>query len=161
MIDPAAPASCATNNPSLEEIAGIVVDCGYRLHRETGPGLLESVYVSVLCTLLEHQGLRVKREFPVPIEVMGIRFIEGFRADLLIEDRLLIELKSVDALAPVHFKQVLTYLRLLKLPLGFIINFGAPTFKEGIKRIANSYNPHTPGSSAPEHREPPGKVRLM
>ena len=120
-----------------EELSGIVVDCGYKLHMEAGPGLLESVYEIVLAKMLIGQGLEVKRQVPVPIRLMGMTFDEGFRADLLVEDRLLIELKSVESLAPVHFKQVLTYLRLLNLPLGLLINFGSPMFKDGCKRIVN------------------------
>lgn len=120
-----------------EELSAIVVDCGYRLHVEAGPGLLESVYEVVLAKMLEKEGLRVKRQLPVPIRLMGLRFDEGFRADIIVGDKLLIELKSVEKLAPVHAKQALTYLRLLNLPLGLLINFGAPTFKEGVKRIVN------------------------
>ena len=120
-----------------EELARIVVDCGFRLHKELGPGLLESVYEVVLQKMLNDEGLAVKRQFPVPIRVFGLSFEEGFRADLLVEDALLIELKSVSQLAPVHSKQVLTYLRLLNLPLGLLINYGAATFKEGVKRIVN------------------------
>jgi GxxExxY protein len=120
-----------------EELSAIVVDCAYRLHVEAGPGLLESVYEVVLAKMLSEQGVEVKRQVPVPIRLMGLNFDEGFRADLLVENQLLVELKSVENLAPVHSKQVLTYLRLLKLPLGLLINFGAPTFKDGCKRIVN------------------------
>jgi iron complex transport system substrate-binding protein len=87
--------------------------------------------------MLEEQGLNVRRQAPVPIRLMGLQFDEGFRADLIIEDLLLVELESVETLLPVHSKQVLTYLRLLNLPLGLLINFGAATFKEGCKRIVN------------------------
>ena len=120
-----------------EELSAIVVDCAYRLHVEAGPGLLESVYEMVLAKMIEEQGVRVRRQVPVPIRLMGMIFEEGFRADIIVEDQLLVELKSVENIAPVHAKQVLTYLRLLKLPLGLLINFGAATFKEGVKRIAN------------------------
>ena len=113
------------------------MDCGYRIHVEVGPGLLESVYEAVLSKLLADRGLRVERQKMIPINVMGLSLDEGFRADLLVEDTLLIELKSVEKLAPVHSKQVLTYLRLLNLPLGLLMNFGAATFKEGCKRIVN------------------------
>ncbi len=120
-----------------EELSAIVVDCGYRLHVEAGPGLLESVYEVVLAKMLEDRGLRVRRQTPVPIRLMGMVFDEGFRADIIVEEQLLVELKSVENIAPVHCKQILTYLRLLKLPLGLLINFGAATFKEGVKRIVN------------------------
>jgi iron complex transport system substrate-binding protein len=107
------------------------------MHVEIGPGLLESVYEAVLAKLLLEQGLKVSRQQPIPIVVMGLSIHEGFKADLIIEDVLLIELKSVEKLAPVHSKQILTYLRLLNLPLGLLINFGSATFKEGCKRIVN------------------------
>jgi iron complex transport system substrate-binding protein len=124
---------------NLEELSAMVVDCGYKLHVNAGPGLLETVYEVVLAKMLSEQGLHVKRQVPVPIRLMGMTFEEGFRADLIVEDQLLIELKSVENLAPVHAKQVLTYLRLLDLPLGLLINFGAATFKEGCKRIVNQH----------------------
>jgi len=127
----------AKTRRDVEELSSIVVDCGYRLHVEAGPGLLETVYEVVLAKMLAEQGLVVKRQVPVPIQLMGLTFEEGFRADIVVEDGLLIELKSVENLLPVHSKQVLTYLRLLKLPLGLLINFGAPTFKDGCKRIVN------------------------
>ena len=96
--------------PDVEALSAIVVDCGFKLHVEAGPGLLESVYEVVLAKMLEERGLRVRRQVPVPIELMGHKFDEGFRADILVEDCLLLELKSVEKLAPVHAKQVLTYL---------------------------------------------------
>lgn len=121
----------------VERLSAIVVDCGYKLHVEAGPGLLESVYEVVLAKMLTERGLKVQRQVPVPIRMMGLEFHEGFRADLLVEGRLLIELKSVETMLPVHSKQVLTYLRLLNLPMGLLINYGAPTFKAGCKRIVN------------------------
>ena len=123
---------------NVEEMSAIVVDCAYRLHVEAGPGLLETVYEVVLAKMLEKEGLQVRRQVPVPIELMGMRFDEGFRADIIVEGTLLLELKSVENIAPVHSKQVLTYLKLLNLPLGLLINFGAATIKEGIKRISNN-----------------------
>jgi GxxExxY protein len=121
----------------LERIATVVVDAAFKIHARLGPGLLETVYEVILARQLEQRGLRVRRQVPVPIVFEGIRFDEGFRADLIVENQLLLELKSVETLAPVHAKQVLTYLRLLDLRLGLLINFGAPLFKNGIKRIAN------------------------
>ena len=123
--------------PELEELASVVIDCGYRLHRELGPGLLESAYEAIMADQLARRGLRIERQTPIPIRYDGLELAEGFRADLLVERRLLIELKSVERLAPLHGKQVLTYLRLLDLPLGLLINFGGSTFKEGVRRIAN------------------------
>ncbi len=124
---------------NIEDLSAIVVDCAFKLHVEAGPGLLEVVYEVVLKKMLEERGLRVSRQVTVPIKLMGMTFDEGFRADLLVEDLLLIELKSVEHLAPVHSKQVLTYLRLLQLPLGLLINFGAATFKERCKRIVKDH----------------------
>ena len=122
----------------IERLATIAVDCGFRVHDGLGPGLLESVYEAVLAHALVARGLAVERQKPVPIRLPGVILDEGFRADLLVEGTLLIELKSVERSAPVHGKQVLTYLRLMNLPLGLLMNFGAATFKEGIKRVANN-----------------------
>jgi iron complex transport system substrate-binding protein len=124
---------------NVEELSAIVVDCAYKLHVEAGPGLLETVYEVVLAKMLEDRGLRVRRQVQIPIELMNLKFDEGFRADLIVNDVLLVELKSVENLVLVHSKQVLTYIRLLKMPIGLLINFGAATFKEGIKRIANNH----------------------
>lgn len=123
----------------LEQLARIAVDCGYRLHREIGPGLLESVYEILMCAELEAAGLQFQCQLPVTIEHRGRLIENAFRADILIENVLLIELKSTEAHAPVHAKQLLTYLRLMELPLGLLINFGAATYKDGIRRIANDY----------------------
>jgi iron complex transport system substrate-binding protein len=124
----------------VEEIAREVVDCGYSVHTKLGPGLLESVYEVVLAKLLTGRGFCVERQKAVPIIFEGLRFEEGFRADLLVEGKLLVEIKSVVNLSPVHGKQVLTYLRLLDLPLGLLMNFGAAIFKNGIKRIVNNHS---------------------
>jgi iron complex transport system substrate-binding protein len=97
----------------IEEIARTVVDCGYRIHVGLGPGLLESVYEVVLAKLLAESGLLVERQKPVPVIFEKLQFDEGFRADLFVDGKLLIEIKSVENMAPVHSKQVLTYLRLL------------------------------------------------
>lgn len=124
---------------NVEELSAIVVDVSFHLHRDLGPGLLESVYEAVLTRALERRGLRVERQKLISFEFDGMRFDEGLRVDLLVNDVLVIELKSVETLAPVHHKQILTYLRLLHLPLGLLINFGAATFKEGCKRIVNNH----------------------
>ena len=120
-----------------EELSRIVVDSAFHLHKELGPGLLESVYEIVLAKRLEKAGLKVERQKAVPVVIDGIKFNEGFRADLLLDESLLVELKSVETILPVHSKQLLTYLRLLDLPLGLIINFGGETFKDGLKRVVN------------------------
>ncbi|WP_417593821.1 GxxExxY protein [Parasphingorhabdus sp.] len=126
--------------PSLESIAKISIDCGFRLHRDIGPGLLESAYEILLFESLKEKGLSVERQRIIPIVFKGRVLDEAFRADLIVENRLLIELKSTERYAPVHAKQLLTYLRLMDLPLGFLMNFGAATFKEGVKRLANDYH---------------------
>ena len=123
----------------LEELAKIAVDCGFRLHKEIGPGLLESVYEVLLAESLKEAGLEVARQVPVPIKFKGIVVDNAFRADLLVERRLLLELKSTERTAQVHAKQVLTYLRLMDLPLGLLMNFGQSTFKGGLQRVANNY----------------------
>jgi len=113
------------------------VDCAVALHRETGPGLLETVYEAVLARDLEARGLRVARQVPIPIELRGIRFDEGFRADLIVEDTVLVELKSVEKVTKAHHKQVLTYLRLTDIRLGYLLNFGEALMRDGISRIIN------------------------
>ena len=123
----------------VEDIARVAVDCGFRIHKGLGPRLLESVYEAILEQSLARCGLRVQRQRPIPISFDGVAVDEGFRADLFVEGRLLIELKSVERVAPVHMKQVLTYLRLMNLPLGLLMNFGAATFREGVKRVANGH----------------------
>lgn len=125
----------------LEAIARQVVDCGYHLHSDLGPGLLESVYEILLCESLKERGLHFVRQLPVPIRFRGITVDNAFRADILVEGMLLIELKSTEQHAPVHAKQLLTYLRLLGLPLGFLMNFGTASYKEGVRRLANDYYP--------------------
>jgi iron complex transport system substrate-binding protein len=120
-----------------EAVAAVIVDCAFKLHRDLGPGLLETVYEVVLAKLLEERGLRVQRQQPITITYAGFTFQEGFRADLIVEDTVLVELKSVESLSPVHSKQVITYLRLRNLPLGLLINFGTGNCKEGCKRIVN------------------------
>lgn len=122
-----------------EALSAIVVDAAYHLHVDLGPGLLESVYETVLARILTERGLRVERQKAVTFEYHGIRFDDGLRVDLLVNEMLVVELKSVEKLAPVHSKQLLTYLRLLNLSLGLLINFGAATFKEGCKRIVNGH----------------------
>ena len=119
------------------EIGRIVVDAAVKVHRELGPGLLESVYELVLAKELECRGLRVARQVAVPIEYRGIRFDEGFRADIIVEGKVILELKSVEQLGKVHSKQVFTYLKLTELKLGYLLNFGANLMREGIHRIVN------------------------
>jgi len=140
----------------VEALATIAVDCGFKVHEGLGPGLLESVYEAVLAQSLAQRGLVVERQKPIPIRFEGVIIDEGFRADILVEGRLLIELKSVERAAPVHGKQVLTYLRLMDLPLGLVMNFGAATFREGIKRVVNNHGDFAP--SRPRVRSLPHKL---
>ncbi len=125
----------------IDEITGIIVDEAYKLHVNLGPGLLESVYEMVLARELEKRGLSVERQKPVSFDYNGSHYDEGFRVDLLVDSLVVVELKSVETLSPVHFKQVLTYLKLLNLQVGLLINFGAATMKEGLHRIVNNYKP--------------------
>jgi len=119
------------------EIATIVVDSAYRVHVALGPGLLESVYEVALSHEIEKRGLKAERQVAVPLEYDGIRFDKGFRADIFVEEEVIVELKAVEKVLPVHKKQVLTYLRLTNSRLGLLINFGAPLIKDGITRIVN------------------------
>jgi iron complex transport system substrate-binding protein len=125
----------------IEQISGDVIDVALRLHRELGPGLLESVYEVILASKLAAMGYSVARQRPVDIEYDGLRFEAAFRIDLMVDDRLLVEIKSVERLTAVHGKQLLTYLRLTKQPVGLLINFGGETLKEGLRRVVNDYLP--------------------
>jgi len=123
----------------VEAISADVVDAALSIHRELGPGLLETVYETVLAAQLERRGYQVQRQRAIDIEFDGMRFEGAFRADLLVENALLVEIKSVERLNAAHSKQVLTYIRLLNLPVGLLINFGGETLKEGLRRIVNNH----------------------
>ena len=116
------------------EIGSAIVDCAVHLHRSLGPGLLEVVYEVTLASKLEERGLSVQRQVPIAIEFEGWRFDEGFRADLIVEAKVLIELKSVERVHPAHKKQLLTYLRLTGMRLGYVLNFGGALMRDGITR---------------------------
>jgi GxxExxY protein len=119
------------------EISKIVVDAAIHVHRNLGPGLFESVYEVVLAHELSKRGLKIERQVQVPIEYDEVQFDEGFRADLIIEGKVILELKSVETLSAAHRKQIQTYLRLTGLKLGFLLNFGAALMKDGIVRAVN------------------------
>ena len=119
------------------EIGRIVVDCAIRLHMELGPGLLETVYEVLLAHQIQEAGLRVERQVPIPIEFHGVQFDEGFRADMMVDRKVILELKSVENISRAHKKQVLTYLKLTGLKLGYLLNFGQGLMKDGIFRIVN------------------------
>jgi GxxExxY protein len=119
------------------EIGTAIVDCAVHLHQDLGPGLLETVYEVTLARKLEKRGLPVQRQVPIPIEYDGQRFEEGFRADLIVACKVIVELKSVEKVHPAYKKQLLTYLRLTGLKLGYLLNFGDALMKDGITRIVN------------------------
>ena len=123
----------------IEEFARIAIDIGLGVHRTLGPGLFESVYEAVLAMELSQAGLSVVRQAPVTVQYDDVPLGDGFRVDLLIEDRLVIEVKSIERLSPLHNKQLLTYLRLLDQPLGLLMNFGGETFRDGLRRIVNNH----------------------
>jgi GxxExxY protein len=117
------------------EIGTAIVDCAVHLHQDLGPGLLETVYEVTLARQLEKRGLSVDRQVAITIDYDGQRFEEGFRADLIVEGRVIVETKSVEKLHPAHKKQLLTYLRLTGMKLGYVLNFGESLMKDGITRI--------------------------
>jgi len=138
----------------VDEITGQIVDAAYHVYRRLGPGLLESVCQGVLATELERRGLRVERNKAITVEIDNQRYAPGFRVDLFVNGQVVVEVKSVEILAPVHFKQLLTYLRLLNLPVGLLINFGSARFRDGIRRVVNNYQePQRSGEEA-QHDQP-------
>lgn len=128
------------NPDDLERFARAAVHCGYQIHKSLGPGLLESAYEALMEAALTQAGLSVRRQVPINMNYNGVLVESAFKVDLLVEECLIIELKSIERLAPVHGKQVLTYLRLMNLPLGLLMNFNEATFKDGIRRVANDYH---------------------
>lgn len=129
----------------IDEITGDVIELALRIHRELGPGLLESVYETVLAGKLIDSGYSVDRQKPINIEFEGRRFDAAFRIDLLVDDRLIVEVKSVETLSKAHMKQLQTYLRLTRQPVGLLINFAGATLKEGLRRVVNH---HVPSASS-------------
>jgi GxxExxY protein len=119
------------------EIGKIIVDCAVRLHMELGPGLLESAYEVLLVHLLQDTGLKAERQIPIPIQFRGLQFDEGFRADIVVEGKVILELKSIESINNAHKKQVLTYLKLTGKKLGHLLNFGEALMKDGITRVLN------------------------
>ena len=136
----------------IDDVSGEVIDTAIRIHRELGPGLLESVYETVLAGSLQRSGFVVERQKPVDIEFDGLRFMAAFRIDLLVDEQLLVEIKSVERLNPAHAKQLLTYLRLTKQPVGLLLNFAGETMKEGIRRLVNDHRSSQPLSAPPRLR---------
>lgn len=132
----------------LDDISGAVVDASIRIHRDLGPGLLESVYEAVLARALERRGLKVECQLPISFSYDGMEFENSCRIDLLVNEQVVVEVKSLQRIAPVHMKQILTYLRLTNLRVGLLLNFGADTMKEGLTRVVNDLPP----SSSPHLR---------
>ncbi|MBG1271681.1 GxxExxY protein [Nostoc sp. WHI] len=120
------------------EVSGAIVDAAYKVHTTLGPGLLESVYETVMDFELRRRKLRVRRQVLVSIVYEGVLLEEGFRADLIVEDKVIVELKSVESVHPVHKKQLLTYLRLTDKRVGLLINFNVSLIKDGISRVVNN-----------------------
>ena len=135
---------------ALKGITGSIIDAAIHVHRRLGPGLLESVYKAVLAHELRKRGLRVAVEVPFPVSWDGVLLDIGFRADLVVEEEVVVELKSVETIAPVHKKQVLTYLRVANKRVGLLINFGAELLKDGISRVVNGYKDTTTASCSPQ-----------
>jgi len=119
------------------ELSRIIVDSAFKIHTTLGPGLLESVYEAVLAHELENRGLDVVRQQPIPVVYESVKLDLGFRADLIVNHKVIVEIKSIEAIAPVHPKQVRTYLRLMDLRLGLLINFNVNLIKDGIRRVVN------------------------
>ena len=119
------------------QIATIIVDAALRIHRTLGPGLLESVYQAALDYELQKRGLRIAQQVGLPVHYEEVKLELGFRVDLIVNEKVIIEIKSIEAFAPVHRKQLLTYLRLMDLRLGLLINFNVELIKDGIQRVVN------------------------
>ena len=125
----------------LDDITGAIVDAAVQLHRAPGPGLLESLYEALLACELGQRSLHVERQRLITVSYNGVDLEDAFRADLLVEGRVIVEVKSLERFAPVHRKQLLTYLRLTNLRVGLLLNFGAESMKDGIRRVVNDYTP--------------------
>ena len=126
----------------LNEVTAAVIGAAIEVHRELGPGLLESAYETCLAYELYSRGLAVERQSPLPVQYKGVRLDCGYRIDLLVVCRVVVELKTVERLAPVHHSQLLTYLRLAKLQVGLLLNFHEPTMRAGIRRVVNGLREH-------------------
>ena len=128
----------------LDDITGTIVDAAVQIHRERGPGLFESLYEALLECELQRRGLRAERQRTIGFCYDGVHFEDAFRADLLVEHCVIVEVKSLERLAPIHTKQLLTYLRLMDLRVGLLLNFGAEMMREGVKRVVNNYTASSP-----------------
>lgn len=124
---------------ATNEITGIIIEESIKIHNDLGPGLFESVYEEVLYYRLKKRDLKVERQIGIPVIYEEVKLEAGFRADLIVEDEIIVEIKSIECLAPVHHKQLLTYLKLTTLKVGLLINFNEELLKNGIKRIVNNF----------------------
>ncbi len=129
----------ATIERQENEISGKIIGAAIEVHKHLGPGLLESAYEECLCRELDLRGIDFKRQVPLPLKYKGLKLDCGYRLDLLVEDKVIVELKTVEAIAPIHEAQILTYLKLRDIRLGLIINFNVPLLVKGIRRLVNNY----------------------
>jgi GxxExxY protein len=129
----------AVSAESLNRITSNIIECAIRIHRSVGPGLLESAYFGCLRYELVSSGLRIETQKALPLMYQGVQIDCAYRADLVVEDCIIVEVKALEALAPIHSRQLLTYLRVADCPLGLLLNFGSKTMKEGIKRVVNRF----------------------
>ena len=120
-------------------ITGTIINCCYNIHKDLGPGLFESVYEEILTYELISKNLKVDRQIGMPVEWKEIRMDQGFRLDLIVENKVIVEIKSIEAIAPVHKKQLITYLRLTNIKVGLLINFNETLLKDGITRLVNNF----------------------
>ena len=130
----------SSQRKSVNELTGLVVDCAITIHRDLGPGLLESVYEAILERELIRAGVGVRRQVSVPLEYAGLKFDESFRADLIVDDRVIVEVKAVEEMAKAHKRQLLTYLKLTNLQVGLLVNFGVAMMRDGIVRVVNGFD---------------------
>lgn len=123
----------------INRITSVIVDCSIRIHRTVGPGILEKAYFGCVCYELVSAGLKIHTEKDIPLVYQGVHIDCAYRADLIVEETVIVEVKAIEALAPIHSRQLLTYLRLAHCPVGLLLNFGASTMKQGIKRVVNNF----------------------
>ena len=135
---------------SIDDISGEVIGVAMNIHRDLGPGMFETVYETVLAGKLASMGYKVDRQLPVGIKFEDLHFPAAFKVDLLIDSRLVVEIKATDHVTAAHCKQLLTYLRLMKLPVGLILNFNGATLKEGVRRVVNDHNDSASSASLRE-----------
>src|SRR4029453_1547386 len=123
----------------INRITSTIVDSSIRIHRAVGPGILEQAYFGCLCYELVSAGLKLETEKELPLLYQGVKIDCAYRADLVVNETVIVEVKAIESLAPIHSRQLLTYLRIAHCPVGLLLNFGAPTMKQGIKRVVNDF----------------------